>query len=153
MPAQPAQPFHRPAAPGGGQRARRPRGPDPRDAGSVTAVTRALDAGDPPPPDALRAAVRYLLAVLAETVPGRAVEVRVPPVAAVQCVPGPRHTRGTPPNVVETDPVTWIRLATGRLQWAEAVAIGAVQASGPRADLAPYLPVRACGGAGAPSAH
>ena len=73
--------------------------------------------------------------------PGRAVEVRVPPVAAVQCVPGPRHTRGTPPNVVETDPVTWIRLATGRLAWAEAVASGAVQASGARADLAPYLPV------------
>jgi Bacterial SCP ortholog len=116
-------------------------------------VTRALEAGDPPAPDALRAAVRYLLAVLAEAVPGRAVEVRVPPVAAVQCVPGPRHTRGTPPNVVETDPVTWIRLATGRLQWAEAVAAGAVQASGPRADLAPYLPVRAGGGAGAPSAH
>ena len=149
----PAQPSRRPAAPGAGRRARRPRGPDPQGSGSVTDVTIALDAGDPPPPDALRAAVRYLLAVLAENVPGRAVEVRVPPVAAVQCVPGPRHTRGTPPNVVETDPVTWIRLATGRLRWAEAVAAGAVQASGPRADLAPYLPVRADGGAGAPSAH
>ena len=116
-------------------------------------MTRALDAGAPPPPDALRVAVRYLLGLLAAAVPGKAVEVRVPPVAAVQCVPGPRHTRGTPPNVVETDPVTWIRLATGRLGWAEAVARGAVQASGPRADLAPYLPVNATGGAGVPSAH
>jgi len=129
------------------------RGPDPRDAGSVAAVTRALDAGEPPPPDALRAAVRYLLFLLAAAVPGRAVEVRVPPVAAVQCVPGPRHTRGTPPNVVETDPVTWIRLATGRLTWAEAAGAGAVQASGPRADLAPYLPVGAGSGPGASSSH
>ncbi len=99
-------------------------------------MTRALDAGEAPPADALRAAVRYLLGLLAAAVPGRAVEVRIPPVAAVQCVPGPRHTRGTPPNVVETDPVSWIRLATGRLTWAEAVRAGAVQASGPRADLA-----------------
>lgn len=129
------------------------RRPDPRDAASVAVVTRALDAGQTPPPDALRSAVRYLLGVLAETVPGRAVEVRVPPVAAVQCVPGPRHTRGTPPNVVETDPVTWIRLATGRLAWAEAVRTGAVHASGPRADLAPYLPVGAVGGAGAGTPH
>ena len=144
MPAQPAR--RSPAA-------RRARGPDPRDAASVAAVTRALDAGAPPPADALRVAVRYLLGLLAAAVPGKAVEVRVPPFAAVQCVPGPRHTRGTPPNVVETDPVTWIRLATGRLGWAEAVASGAVQASGPRADLAPYLPVSASGGAGAPSAH
>ena len=117
------------------------RRPDPRDAESVATVTSALDAGGPPPPDALRVAVRHLLGVLAAGAPGRAVEVRVPPVAAVQCVAGPRHTRGTPPNVVETDPVTWVRLATGRLGWAEAVAAGAVLASGPRADLSPYLPV------------
>lgn len=117
------------------------RRPDPRDAESVAAVTSALDAGGPPPADALRVAVRYLLGVLAAGAPGRAVEVRVPPVAAVQCVAGPRHTRGTPPNVVETDPVTWVRLATGRLDWAGAVAAGAVLASGPRADLSPYLPV------------
>lgn len=119
------------------------RRPDPHDAASVAEVTRVLDAGGPPPAGALRAAVRYLLLVLADTAPGRAVEVRVPPVAAVQCIEGPRHTRGTPPNVVETDPVTWIRLATGRLAWADAVASGAVQASGPRADLAAYLPVSA----------
>jgi len=107
----------------------------------VTEVTRALDAGQEPPRDALRPAVRYLLLRLAERVPGKSVEVRVPPVAAVQCVPGVRHTRGTPPNVVETDPVTWVRLATGRLDWAEAVAAGQVHASGSRADLSPFLPV------------
>ncbi|HLH58939.1 MAG TPA: sterol carrier family protein [Streptosporangiaceae bacterium] len=117
------------------------RRPDPDDAVSVAAVTRALDAGDPPPPAALRSAVRYLLLVLADKTPGRAVEVRVPPVAAVQCIAGPRHTRGTPPNVVETDPVTWVRLATGRMTWAEAVADGSVAASGPRADLTAYLPI------------
>ena len=66
---------------------------------------------------------------------------RIPPVAAVQCLPGPVHTRGTPPNVIETDPLTWIRLAAGRLGWAEAVRSGAVHASGPRADLAAYLPL------------
>ena len=119
-----------------------PRRPDPRGPQCVAEVTRALDAGAPPPRDALRVAVRYLLDLLASASPGRAVEVRVPPVAAVQCLPGPRHTRGTPPNVVETDPATWVRLATGRLGWAEAVDAGAVQASGPRADLSPHLPVR-----------
>ena len=143
----PADRARRPAA------ARPSRVPGPRDAASVAAVARALDAGGPPPPAALRAAVRHLLGLLAAAVPGKAVEVRVPPVAAVQCVPGPRHTRGTPPNVVETDPVTWFRLATGRIGWAEAVASGAVQASGARADLAPYLPIAASGGAGAPPAH
>jgi len=117
------------------------RRPNPDDAAYVTEVTRALDAGEEPPREALRSAVRYLLLVLAETVPGKAVEVRVPPVAAVQCIPGVRHTRGTPPNVVETDPVTWIRLATGRLDWAAAVATGQVQASGSRSDLSPFLPV------------
>jgi hypothetical protein len=60
----------------------------------------------------------------------------------VQCVPGPRHTRGTPPNVIETDPVTWVRLATGRLSWDEAMRAGTVRASGPRADLAGYLPLQ-----------
>lgn len=86
-------------------------------------------------------AVRYTLEELAAAVPGRAVEVRVPPYGAAQCVPGPRHSRGTPPNVVETDPVTWLALAAGRLGWAEAVGDGRVQASGPRSDLSPYLPV------------
>jgi hypothetical protein len=119
----------------------RPRGPDPRGPGSVAEVTAALDAGAEPPAAALKTAVRYLLETLAAQAPGRSVEVRVPPVAAVQCVPGPRHTRGTPPNVVETDPLTWFRLATGRLGWAEAVDSGGVRASGARADLSSYLPL------------
>ena len=86
-------------------------------------------------------AARYLLYTLAARHPGRVLEVRIPPVAAVQCLPGPVHTRGTPPNVVETDPLTWIRLAVGRLDWADAVRSGAVHASGPRADLGAYLPL------------
>jgi len=113
-----------------------PRGPD-----SVAAVLRALDAGAAPEAETRRAAARYLLYLLAARHPGRVLEVRIPPVAAVQCLPGPVHTRGTPPNVVETDPVTWIRLATGRLGWADAVGSGAVHASGPRADLGAYLPL------------
>jgi Bacterial SCP ortholog len=86
-------------------------------------------------------AVRYLLDLLADRVPGRAVEVRVPPYAAVQCVEGPRHTRGTPPNVVEIDADTWLKLATGRLTWAQADAEGRIMASGIRADLSDYLPL------------
>ena len=100
-----------------------------------------LDGGDKPGRPVLAAAVRTSLRALAETAPGRTVEVRVPPFAAVQCVEGPRHTRGTPPNVVETDPRTWLELATGRLTWADAVADGRVSASGNRADLAAHLPV------------
>jgi hypothetical protein len=117
------------------------RRPDPRGPDSVAAVLRGLDSGAAPEPEAQRTAARYLLQVLAARHPGRALEVRVPPAAAVQCLPGPAHTRGTPPNVIETDPLTWIRLATGRLDWAEAVRSGAVHASGPRADLAAYLPL------------
>ena len=90
-----------------------PRRPDPRGPESVVAVLRALETGAPPDPEAQRVAARYLLYTLAARHPGRVLEVRVPPVAAVQCLPGPVHTRGTPPNVVETDPLTWIRLAVG----------------------------------------
>ncbi len=114
-------------------------------AASAAAVLAALDAGAAPQRGALRAAVMYLLGMLAAHVPGRAVEVRVPPYGAVQCVPGPRHSRGTPPNVTETDAVTWIRLATGRLAWAAAVTSGAIAASGPRADLSAYLPLAGYG--------
>jgi len=108
---------------------------------AVVAVTAAIDGGGQPLREALRTAVRYLLEALAERVPGRAVEVRVPPFAAVQCIEGPRHTRGTPPNVVETDPLTWLALATGRLDWAAAAASGKLRASGPRADISAYLPL------------
>jgi hypothetical protein len=117
-------------------------------AASLVAVTAAMVAGIEPLRPALRAAVRYTLGLLAERAPGKSVEVRVPPLAAVQCVPGTRHTRGTPPNVVETDPVTWLDLATGRLTWGAAVAEGRVYASGQRADLSGYLPVASEGPAG-----
>ena len=118
-----------------------PRRPDPRGPESVAAVLRALDSGAAPDAEDQRVAARYLLYTLAARHPGRVLEVRIPPVAAVQCLPGPVHTRGTPPNVVETDPLTWIRLAAGRLDWGGAVRSGAVHASGPRADLAAYLPL------------
>lgn len=90
----------------------------------------------------LATASRYLLEQLAEEAEGHTVEVRVPPFGAVQAVPGPRHTRGTPPNVVETDPATWIALATGSLDWEDAVAGLRVTASGQRATLAEHLPLR-----------
>ncbi|MFJ9445462.1 sterol carrier family protein [Kitasatospora sp. NPDC101235] len=90
---------------------------------------------------ALAAVTRLLADALADQAPGGAVEVRVPPYAVVQAVPGPKHTRGTPPNVVETDPLTWIRLATGRADWAAAVEAAQVSASGERSDLRAYLPV------------
>ena len=118
-----------------------PRRLDPRGPEHVAEVLRALDGGTSPDFAALRGAARYLLYLLEARHPGRVLEVRVPPVAAVQCLPGPVHTRGTPPNVVETDPLTWVRLATGRLDWASAVRSAAVHASGPRADLAAYLPL------------
>lgn len=89
----------------------------------------------------LRLLSKHFLAVLAERAPGASVEVRVPPYAAVQAVPGVRHTRGTPPAVVETDAQTWIALATGELTWVDAEAAGRVSASGERADLTPYLPL------------
>jgi hypothetical protein len=107
----------------------------------VAAVLAAYDRGLRPERDAARLAVRYLLDKLAAAAPGRTVEVRVPPYAAVQAIEGPRHTRGTPPNVVEMDGRTWLELALGRLTWDEAVAKGAVSASGSRADLSPYLPL------------
>lgn len=86
-------------------------------------------------------AVRWSLEELAARYPGNTCEVRVPPFGVTQCLPGPRHTRGTPPNVVETDPATWLGLVAGSLEWAEAVATGAVRASGERADLAGTLPL------------
>ncbi|MDQ1667051.1 MAG: hypothetical protein QOH75_3082 [Actinomycetota bacterium] len=104
------------------------------------ALGRALGADEPARSD-LRDATRFLLEELAARAPGRTVEVRVPPFGAVQCVAGPRHTRGTPPNVVETDAPTWLALASGRLEWAAAVAQGRVRASGERADLSEHLPL------------
>lgn len=91
---------------------------------------------------ALALTTRILAEALAARVPGASTELRIPPFAAVQCLPGPRHTRGTPPNVVETDPLTWLRLAAGRVSWDSAVATGRLKASGERAGaLAARLPV------------
>lgn len=91
--------------------------------------------------EALAITIRQLADAMAAKVPGNSVELRVPPFAAVQCVEGPRHTRGTPPNVVEMAPKTWIRLAAGRMSWDEAVADALVSASGSRADLGEFLPL------------
>jgi hypothetical protein len=93
------------------------------------------------PPVAVATAVRFALEELAERAPGRTLEVRVPPYGAVQCVQGPRHTRGTPPNVIELDAGTWLDLVTGRVDWATALAGGTVHASGQRATLADHLPL------------
>jgi Bacterial SCP ortholog len=112
-------------------------------AACTDAVIAAADRGLTPQREALRGAAIHTLALLEDRAPGRAVEVRVPPFAAIQCVAGPRHTRGTPPNVVETDPLTWVRLAAGRTDWPKALANGAIRASGPRADLSAYLPLLA----------
>ena len=98
-------------------------------------------AADPRSPEQTRLLVKHFLAVLAERSPGASVEVRVPPYAAVQAIAGVRHTRGTPPAVVELDAETWIALATGDLRWADAERGGALRASGERADLSPFLPL------------
>ena len=109
---------------------------------ALGAVSAADAAGRPPARPDLATAVRYLLQLLAEKAPGNSVEVRVPPFGAVQVIEGPRHTRGTPPNVVETDARTWIALATGGEAWADASAAGRIAASGVRADLSDLLPLR-----------
>lgn len=108
--------------------------------GQFAAVRARLDSGHAGPSD-LGAATKHLLALLVERAPGTSVEVRVPPFAAVQCIAGARHTRGTPPAAVETDANTWIALATGELPWQQAVAAGRVAASGQRSDLSAFLPL------------
>ena len=108
---------------------------------AVQRVIKALAMGETPDRAALAEAVRELLRQLSVRAPGRSVEVRVPPFGAVQCIPGPRHTRGTPPNVIETDAVTWVKVATGEMGWVEAVNSGVIRSSGVRADLSPFLPL------------
>jgi hypothetical protein len=103
-------------------------------------VASAL-AASPRSEEQTRLLVKHFLAVLGTRAPGRSVEVRVPPYAAVQAIEGVRHTRGTPPAVVETDAPTWLALATGSLTFAEAERAGKLRASGERADLTPYLPL------------
>jgi len=104
----------------------------------LAALAEAL-AGDEA---AVATACRYLLEELAERAPGNSVEVRIPPYGATQCIEGPRHTRGTPPNTVEMNPDVWLQLATGKLGWAEAISRGIVLASGVRADLSEVLPLK-----------
>ncbi|RKW71310.1 sterol carrier family protein [Galactobacter caseinivorans] len=108
---------------------------------AVRAWKAADDAALPRP--VLATAVRYLLEELSEVAEGNSVEVRVPPFGVTQCIPGPRHTRGTPPNVIEMDAATWLGLATGRLSWADAVGQSRLTASGTRADLSEVLPLAA----------
>ena len=112
----------------------------PGDPDEVAAALARWHAGEADRAD-LRALVKHTLAVLQQRAPGRSVEVRIPPYAAVQVVEGVRHTRGTPPAVVETDAETWLRLATGVETWAAATARGGLQASGERTDLSGHLPL------------
>ena len=115
---------------------------------AIVAAVRAVAAwlrdetADAPDRAAIATAVRLTARTLAALAPGASVEVRVPPFVAVQCISGPRHTRGTPPNVVETDPRTWLRLATGLLDADEASRQGVLRLSGSRAgEVATWFPV------------
>lgn len=111
---------------------------------SVLAVADWLrdDSGPEPDRQELAAAVRLSARTLAAVAPGRSVELRVPPFVAVQCIAGPTHTRGTPPNVVETDARTWLLLATGVLPFAEAKRAAALRLSGSRAgEIEHWLPL------------
>jgi hypothetical protein len=112
-----------------------------------TAAPDSADAAVPEPVAAvsrntLATAVRYSLEEVSARAPGNSVEVRVPPFGVTQCVEGPRHTRGTPPNVIECDAATWLAMVGGLLSWADAVDAGRVAASGLRADLSGLLPLR-----------
>lgn len=107
----------------------------------VTAALERVRGSGTPTPEDLRLLTRHYLSELCRRAPGRSVEVRIPPYTVVQCIAGARHTRGTPPAVVETDPLTWVLLAAGDLGWGEAVRRGAVVASGERSDLSGYLPL------------
>lgn len=109
----------------------------PQDGEAAVLAASAEDPGR----QTLATACRYLLQLLEERHPGHSVEVRVPPFGAVQCVEGPRHTRGTPPNVIETDPATWVALGTGAMAWEHAVERGLVHASGVRATLDGLIPI------------
>ena len=112
----------------------------PADPALVAAALGRFRGGEAAPAD-LRLLTKHLLALLVARAPGEAVEVRVPPFAVAQCVAGARHTRGTPPAVVELDAATWIELATGDLQWHAAEREARLRASGERSDLSTLLPL------------
>lgn len=113
----------------------------PEKSAPVESVLSSIAKGESPQRPALRDAVRILLSRLATVAPGRSVEVRVPPFGAIQCVEGPRHTRGTPANVVEMDPITFVKLAVGQVGWADAIKDGRIRASGTRADISRLFPI------------
>ena len=102
----------------------------------LAAALARLDGGEATRAD-LKSLTKHYLGVRVRRAPGRSGAVRVPPFAAVQCIEGSTHTRGTPPAVVETDAETWIALARGRLAWVDA----SVRASGSRSDLSTWLPL------------
>jgi hypothetical protein len=110
----------------------------PADPAAVEAALGRIEARDEAD---LRLLVKHFLGVLSVRASGNSVEVRVPPYAAAQVIPGVRHTRGTPPAVIEMDAPTWIALAAGWSSWEAALEAGSVRASGERADLTPYLPL------------
>ena len=114
---------------------------DPALAQQLQACLSAYSMDRTPDPDIERAAVKATLEMLKAAAPGKSVEVRVPPYAAIQAVEGVNHRRGTPSATVECDAPTWLRLATGSLTWADAVASGRLSASGERSDLSAYLPL------------
>jgi hypothetical protein len=116
--------------------------PKPRipDIDGGRAVSLALEPGAAR--DTIATAVRYMLQLLADRAPGNTVEVRVPPFGATQIIEGPRHTRGTPPNVVEMDAATWLAIAAGHETWEDALARGRISASGLRASLNGLVPLR-----------
>jgi hypothetical protein len=107
---------------------------------ALVAASGSLDAAG------TKSAVRATLGWLAQSNPGKSVEIRVPPQGAVQAIAGPTHTRGTPPNVIETDAASWLALVLGTVTWSDAVADGRVRASGSRADLSELLPMTPAAG-------
>ncbi len=115
--------------------------PAPGNAGTNGAGTNGAGTRGTVPRNTIATAVRYSLEEVTARAPGNSVEVRVPPYGVTQCVEGPRHTRGTPPNVIECDAATWLAMVSGQLSWADAVAAGKVAASGLRADLSALLPL------------
>lgn len=114
---------------------------DPALAQQLEACLTAYSMDRRPDPDIEKAAVKATLEMLKTAAPGKSVELRIPPYAAVQVVEGVRHRRGTPAAVVECDAATWLGLATGSLAWADAIATGRLTASGERSDLSAYLPL------------
>lgn len=116
-------------------------GPDGTTTEGTAADGTSTEGTSAVPRTTIATAVRYSLEEVTARAPGNSVEVRVPPFGVTQCVAGPRHTRGTPPNVIECDAATWLAMVSGRLSWADAVAAGLVAASGLRADLSALLPL------------